>query len=236
VAEQVAFLTGAGSGIARATAMGFASRGKKVVVADLSRKAADETVAAIAKDGGEALAVTMDVRSRDQVDRAVADAVARFGRIDILLSAAGIAFIDKFLEMDAARWSEVLDTNLLGMFHVCQAVGRVMARQGHGHIIMMGSARGLLGAHEAAHYATSKAGVIALGKSLATELRPHGIYVHIVAPGPTNTPMHRSIEKAIGHVPEVPGGVLEPGDLFPLFEFLASEGANFMSGHLIGRI
>ena len=184
-------MTGAASGIGRACAGLLASQGARVVAADRNEPGARATREAIASRGGRAIDFTFDVGDSDQT-RALVDATLdAFGRIDALVHAAGTIARVPLLDMTDAQWREVLRVNLDGTFYLTRDVGRVMAKQRSGTMVLMTSDRGVHGAIDYGHYAASKGGMIALMKSLALALGQHGVTVNAVNPGMTDTPLAR---------------------------------------------
>jgi NAD(P)-dependent dehydrogenase (short-subunit alcohol dehydrogenase family) len=237
LAGQVALVTGAGSGIGRASARALAREGARVVVAD----ARADTLATIHDEiraaGGEALAVPTDVSDPAAVEALVAAGLAAFGQIHILLNCAGISMRRPVLEMTDAEWHRVLGVNLHGTFYCCRAAGRHMAERGYGRIINLASDRATFGLVNGAHYATSKGGVIALTKSLALELGRSGVTVNAINPGTTDTPLARgtlSDEEWQSRGRQDPlGRFSTPEDIAQLVLFLAGTGGAFMTGQVV---
>jgi SDR family mycofactocin-dependent oxidoreductase len=198
---QVAIVTGGGRGQGRAHAVALAGAGADVVVCDgpapmasvpyplASAEDLAETVAAVEAVGGKALAVTADVRRPADVERVVADAIAHFGRIDILVANAGIVSQGRLEDLSDDAWQEVVDTNLSGVFYCLRAVVPHMRERGHGRIVVVSSQGGRTGLPNISHYAASKWGVIGLAKSLALEVLDDGITVNVVCPTTVRTPM-----------------------------------------------
>lgn len=237
LANQSALITGGGSGIGRASALALARHGARTVVADRNLAAAEATQQEIAAAGGLALALPVDVANPHAVQAMVDRAVAVFGPPDVLVHCAGIAPRQAVLDMSDAAWREVIAVNLDGTFYVARAVGRVMAERGRGTMILLASDRGIYGHARGAHYAASKAGVIAFMKSLALELGPRGVTVNAINPGTTNTPMVHSTlsdEEYQERARMDPLGRLsEPEDIAEIVLFLATTGGRFMTGQLI---
>jgi len=199
--DRVAFVTGGGRGQGRAHAVALARAGATVVVCDApgplatvpyalsGRDELDETVRLIEAEGGRALALEADVRSSAQVDSAVATTVGAFGRLDILVANAGICTSAPVTELTDQQWSEMLDTNLTGVFHAIRAVVPHMAERRWGRIVATASMAGRGGSPNLSHYAASKFGVIGLVKSVALEVVHLGITVNAICPSTVNTPM-----------------------------------------------
>lgn len=256
VKDKVAVVTGAASGIGKAIAERFASEGAHVVIADRNVEAMAQTVASIRASGGSAEAMELDVTQRDRVFAMFDDLVARRGRIDILVNNAGISRYRPFATMNDADWDVVLSVDLKGVFFCAQAAAPHMTRQNYGKIVNISSTLGT-GARPhtttgspggTAAYASAKAGVIQLTKTLAFELGPHGVNVNCVAPGTFLTPMTsstRTPEEAAEHIAFRNKTVVlgRPGRLDELAAavlFLASDEAGFIAGHTLyvdgGRI
>ncbi|MEM1907691.1 MAG: glucose 1-dehydrogenase [Thermosphaera sp.] len=186
---KVAIVTGAGSGIGKATAKGFAARGAKVVVADIDCKTGQETAQEI---GDSALFVEVDVTVKESVNRMVKEAERRFGPIDILVNNAGIYSQGNVLETSEEMWNRILQVNITGVFLCSQAVLPSMVARRTGVIINVASEAGLVAIAGQVAYNVSKAAVISLTKSMAVDLAPYGVRVNAVAPGTTDTPLVRA--------------------------------------------
>lgn len=195
---KVALITGASSGMGRATAIALAMQGAKVVAAARRMDKLQAVVAEIKSRGKEALAVQMDVTKRAEVDAAVAVAVKEFGRLDILVNNAGVLDYSPFLDLKEESWDKIIDTNLKGYFYAAQAAGREMTKTKWGRVINIASiASGGTGVgfSAIAHYCASKGGVIGLTEALAQELGPMGITVNAIGPGGVDTEMTQGTTK-----------------------------------------
>jgi glucose 1-dehydrogenase len=181
-----AIVTGAGCGIGRAIALGFAAEGASVLSADIIAERAHSTAEEILARGGRARAVTVDVSKRDQVHAMVEAAVDEFGQVDILAAVAGIATVRDFLELPDEEWDEVIAVNLTGQFLCGQEAARQMVQTGGGAIINVTSQVAEVAQPMSAHYQASKGGGKMLTKSMALDLIPHGIRVNALAPGLTD--------------------------------------------------
>ncbi len=185
---NVALITGAASGIGRATALALARDGAAVVVADIDAPRGAETVATIGDAGGRAYFVLADV-TRD-AERMVEAAVQEFGRLDILVNNAGIFSTADLLDIAFDQWKRVVDVMYFGTFRCSQAAARQMVRQGGGgRIVNISSVNAFLGMPQSSHYNSAKGAIDQLTRCLAVELAPHGILVNGVAPGFVETPM-----------------------------------------------
>ncbi|MCP5155841.1 MAG: SDR family oxidoreductase [Ectothiorhodospiraceae bacterium] len=188
LADKVAVITGAASGIGRAAARLFAREGARVVVADVdgagARAVADEIQAA----GGSALAMAVDVASSEQVARMVADTVTAFGRLDVLVNNAGYGIPGTVVDTDEADWERLMAVNVRGVYLGCKHAIPVMRRQGGGVIVNTASAVSVVPIRERAAYAASKGAVAALTRAVAADHVSEGIRCNCVAPGTINTP------------------------------------------------
>lgn len=187
--SQVIVVTGGAGGIGSAICRGLAHDGHKVVVADFDREGAKRLQQDLGK---ESLAVEVDVGNKESAGKMIQESLSRFGRIDVLLNGAGIMPRHPVKDISEEEWDRVLRINLKGVFLCSQAAAYHMAQRKQGHIISIASGRGVAGAPSAAHYAASKAGIIAFTKSLAVELAPDNVLVNAIAPGVTDTPMSRA--------------------------------------------
>lgn len=192
---KVAIVTGASSGIGRATAKLFAQEGAKVVVGARRQAQLDELVAEIEAEGGEALALAGDVQSETYAKDLVAAAVKQFGRLDIGFNNAGTAgVVSPGAEIAAQDWSETIAVNLTGAFFGAKHQIRAMLNQGGGSIIFTATVAGhSLGFPGIAAYAASKAGLLGLSNTLAAEYGPRGIRVNAILPGAVDTPMYQAV-------------------------------------------
>ena len=239
--KKAAVVTGAGSGLGRAIAEGYAQVGARVACVDISADDAAEVADGIVENGGNALPVVCDVSRAEDVKKAVETSLEAFGRIDILVNNAGIGMRSNAEEMTDEMWDRVLDINLKGVFLFCREVGRHMIeRGGGGRIINMASIGGLVGVETGnANYCASKGGIIAMTRTLAIEWAKHNILVNAIAPSHTRTPL---IEKLMKQKPEVKqyflgniplGRLAEPINIAGPAIFLASDAASFVTGHTL---
>jgi len=246
---RVAVITGSGSGIGKAIADRFASEGAFIVIADKNESAIGPAVEDIKSSGGAAAGIQVDVTQREQVQECMRKVVADHERIDILVNNAGLTRYRPFLTAADEDWDVVLNVVLKGTFYCAQAAAPSMVRQQYGKIVNVSSSLGTGASphHTAgspggsAAYASAKAGVIQLTKTLARELGPHGINVNSVAPGFFLTPLTgatRTPEQVADHIAvRSQMAVLNrPGKLEELANsvlFLASDESSFISGHTL---
>lgn len=235
--ERIAIVTGAGQGIGRALALGLAREGAKVVVAEINEKNAIAVKEEIDAGGGTAIALRTDVSDESSVQAMLGDSLREFGSIDILINNAGIFPVSSVEEMREEEWDRVIGTNLIGAFLCSRAVAGIFLQQGSGRVISITSGRAFQGAKNAAHYASSKAGIIGFSKSLALELAPRQITVNVICPGITDTAQprgHQSEEQIYAQAQKVPlGRIGQPEDLVGAAVFLASDAAAFITGQTI---
>jgi NAD(P)-dependent dehydrogenase (short-subunit alcohol dehydrogenase family) len=241
--DKVAWITGAGNGIGRATAIRFSEEGAKLVISDLDEEGLLATKEAISTSNPDVAAVEGSVTSRDDVKRMVDTAVDTFGRLDILINNAGILRDGlttrikdgEIFFMSDEKWDTVLDVNLKGTFLCSQAAAVPMMEQKYGRIVNTSSV-GALGNIGQANYAASKAGVIGLTKTLALEWARYNISVNCVAPGATKTRMADGIPDKVMEIflKKIPmGRIAEPEEIAAVHVFLSSDDASFVTGHVL---
>ncbi|MCW5671209.1 MAG: SDR family oxidoreductase [Hydrogenophaga sp.] len=238
LAGRTALVTGAGKGLGRAIALGFAAAGADVVL--MARTLAD--LEAVAREvqalGRQALVAVADATDSRQVDAAVEQAVARFGRIDVLAHAAGGSLRKPSVEVTDGEWDAVIAANLSSTFKVCRAVGRHMLAQGGGSIINLSSTAGMRGRAGNAPYSAAKAAVINLSRALAMEWAPKGVRVNVLAPGRFLTPLTEAEmsvpEKYAAFVRQVPlGRIGKPEEIQDIAVWLASDASAYVTGSTI---
>jgi NAD(P)-dependent dehydrogenase (short-subunit alcohol dehydrogenase family) len=195
--SKTILVTGGAGGICSDICRGLAADGLKVVVADYAQDAAEKVAAEIRENNGDAMAVKVDVGDPASVAEMMSRAISKYGQIDYAFCGAGVMDRVPVIEMPEQVWDRLMRINLKGVFLCAQAAAKHMIPRKEGRILSIASGRGVAGAPRSAHYAASKAGVIAFTKSLAVELAPDNITVNCVCPGATDTPMSR-----IGFTPE----------------------------------
>ncbi len=238
LANKVAIITGAGSGMGRAAALLFAREGAKVVVADLDPKTGEEVAGEITKAGGEALFVPVNVAVEEQVERVVQAAVERFGAVHVLYNNAGIMPADDGAVTDITEqtWDKVLDVNLKSAFFCCKYAIPEMIKAGSGSIINVASFVAILGCTVPQDaYTASKGGMISLTKSLAVQYAKRGVRANAICPGPIETPLLRMLwtseeerNKRLNRIPL--GRFGTPEDIVYLALYLASDESSWTTG------
>ena len=192
--DKVAVITGAASGIGKEIALAFAREGAKVVIADLDEEAAQETASEIDPIAQRALGVAMDVSNEEQVEAGMARVIETFGRLDILISNAGVQIVAPLVEFEFAKWKKLLSIHLDGAFLTTRAALRQMYRQKSGSIIYMGSVHSKEASPLKAPYVTAKHGLVGLAKVVAKEGAAYGVRANVICPGFVRTPL---VEKQI---------------------------------------
>ena len=233
---KVALITGAASGIGRATAAAYVRAGASVAIADIAADAVDSVVAEL---GDKAFGVTCDVSDSASADDAVAATVDHFGRLDVLCNIAGILRFENTHEVSDELWAQVIGVNLTGTFNMSRAALRVMLAQGQGSILNTTSSAAFRASAWASAYGASKAGVIGFTKALAIEYGRQGIRCNCVAPAGVKTPMiddfrvpeggdFKLVERIMAF-----DGELDPTDIANTFVFLATDEADRLNGTCI---
>lgn len=247
---RLAVVTGAGSGIGRAVALLLAARGAVVAAVDLDGATAGETAQRIVAAGGRGAAFQADASAAADIDRAVTEAVARFGPLEIMVNNAGV--LDGYFNVDElseATWRRVLDIDLTGVFLGCKRALQEMLPRGRGRIVNMASVAGLNGTGGGAAYIAAKHGVIGLTRQMAVVYSSRGITVNAVCPGPIVTELRRHSQAILGpDVPDMSGRGIAVSDeqvravvpaarrgtvdeVAAVVCFLASEEAAYVTGH-----
>jgi len=247
--NRVAIITGAGSGIGRASAVLFAKEGAKVVVADFVREGGLETVDLIEQDGGKAVFVESDVSKAADAQKMVSTAVKTYGKLDVLFNNAGINLEKTIADTSEEEWNKVVNVNLKGVFLCSKYAIPEMIRNGGGVIINTASIRGLVGQYHLAAYCASKGGVVLLTKAMALDHGRDNIRVNCICPGGIETSMHKAFLATLEHpereteemLRKIPLGRMgQPEDVARVALFLASDEAAYLTGLAIpvdgGRI
>jgi NAD(P)-dependent dehydrogenase (short-subunit alcohol dehydrogenase family) len=242
VQDKVCIVTGAGSGIGKATAIRLAEEGGKVLCVDLNLESAQTTTQEILEINGVALASKADVGNVDQVNAFVARAVETWGRIDVLVNNAGVNLPGVFHEVSDATINLTLDVNLKGPMYASRAAIPHMLKQGSGSIVNVSSVNGLVSEPFLAVYSASKGGVVMLTRGIALDYAAQGIRCNCICPGWVDTPINYAHADMMGGLEKIyasigqfqpigrPG---EPREIAHLALFLASDEASFITGSVI---
>jgi NAD(P)-dependent dehydrogenase (short-subunit alcohol dehydrogenase family) len=243
--NKITLVTGAGSGIGRATALRFAAEGAQVAALDVSAEGLANVVATIEAAGGQALPFVADVSRSEDVRRAVEQALAEWGRLDAVFNGVGVSGrrwgdgpVDQCTE---EAWNHVLDVNLTSMFLVCKYTLPALLET-RGAVVNLASVLGLVGGDEdfATHaYAASKAGIIGLSRAMASYYAPRGVRVNVIAPGLIATPMSQRAQgdpHILARLPQLQpltGAMGAPEDIAAAAAYLASDDARFVTGAVL---
>lgn len=234
--QKNAVVTGAARGIGKAIALVLAQAGFNVVVSDILIEEAEKTAREISALGVQSLAVRTDVSSSKDAENLIKAAVEKFGTVDVLVNNAGITRDNLSIRMAEEDWDSVIDINLKGTFLCSQAAAKMMMRNRFGRIVNIASVSGIIGTPGQCNYASSKAGVISLTKSMARELGSRNITVNAVAPGYIVTEMTEKLPEKVkeGYIAQIPlnrGGT--PADIANVVKFLVSPDASYITGTVI---
>ena len=234
--DKVALITGGARGIGRAIALTFAREGADIAVADVNLEVAQQTASEIENLGRKAMALEMDVTNFEKVEEAINKILDKLGKVDILVNNAGITKDNLLLRMSQSDWDAVINVNLKGTFNCIKAVSRPMIKQRSGRIVSIASIIGLMGNPGQANYAASKAGIIALTKTVAKELASRNINANAVAPGFIQTEMTAKLpeevkKKMLEAIPLAKLGT--PEDVANVCLFLASDESSYITGQTI---
>lgn len=238
LAGRVSVVTGGSSGLGRAGVLGFAREGARVAIGAVAPGQGAELAAQIAADGGDAFYLDADVRRGADVERLIAAAEERWGRVDILYASAGVMPVGTAPDTSEEDYQLAVDVNLGGCFRLAKYGIPALARAGGGAVILTASELGLVGAAAAAAYCAAKGGVVNLTRALALDCAPLGIRVNCLCPGAVDTPMLRRwyatgdpVELEKRQVAPIPlGRVGRPGEIAEAALFLASDSSSYMTG------
>ena len=237
--EKVCLITGGAQGIGEACARLFLDQGAKVVIVDIHNERGQSLACQLQQLGHEILFIASDIGNKAEVDAVIKQVIAQHGRLDVLVSNAGIFKAAPFLEVSESDFDEVLRVNLKGAFLMGQAAARVMKDQGGGAIVHMSSVNGVLAIPEIASYNVSKGGLNQLTRAMALALADDGIRVNAVAPGTIATELaskavltsEEARNKILGRTPMKRLG--DPSEVAHVVAFLASDAASYMTGEVI---
>ena len=232
LANKIAIVTGGANGIGQAVSELFSKEGATVIIWDYADNGATVAKGIVAR-GGQAEFKKLSVADKGQVEAAVADAVEKYGRIDILINNAGITRDKTLTKMTDEQWDQVIAVNLTGVFYCTRAVAKVMRENGYGRIVSAASNVGIRGNYGQTNYVATKAGVIGMTKTWALELGKYGITVNSIAPGYTRTNMTEKIpdhiaKQAVNFIPL--RKIADPIDIAYGYLYLASDEASFVTG------
>ncbi len=239
---KVAIVTGAGSGIGRASAQLFAEEGASVVVVDWSKEGGEETVETIRKNGHIATFCYADVSKAQDTEKMVETAVREYGKLDVLFNNAAVQIMAKLVDTTEETWDRIHSVNLKGFFLGCKYAIPAMIRAGGGSIVNMSSGLGLVGDPDLVAYGAAKGGIIAFTKAAAMGYGPNNIRVNCICPGDVNTPL---LQEFFDSFPDPAGfrnevnskyalrRVAEPREIAQLAMFLASDASSFMTASVV---
>jgi NAD(P)-dependent dehydrogenase (short-subunit alcohol dehydrogenase family) len=236
---KVAMVTGAGSGIGRATAERLAQEGAKVLIADRDQAAGRQTLEGITAQGGDASFCLTDVSKASDVQNAVQAAIERYGKLNVLVNNAAVQVMAQLVDTSEEVWDQIHSVNLKGVFLGCKYAIPAMIRSGAGSVVNVASVLGLVGDPELAAYCAAKGGVIALTRVAALTYGPQRVRVNCICPGDVETPL---VKQYFEHSPDpvaarelvsskyALGRIAEPKEIANTIAFLASDESSFVTG------
>lgn len=239
---KTALVTGGGRGIGRAIVLALAREGCQVAIADLLPENARAVVAEVEAKGIKALALPVDLTRRDEVERAVAETLAQFGQLDVLVNNAGWDRMGLFLDSDEETWERIIAVNFKALLYVSKAALPAMVARGTGAVVNIASDAGRVGSSGEAVYSGTKGAIIAFSKALARELARHRITVNVVCPGLTETPLLQSLRDQSPRMAKILdavtraiplGRVAKPEEIAGAVVFFASPEAAFITGQTL---
>lgn len=239
IRDRVAVVTGGGSGLGQAIAIGYAQLGANVVIVDINDEGSEATRATIAGQGGTAVVMPLDVTSREQVEEVAARVKRDFGRIDVLVNSAGSAHRSPAEDFPEDRFDFIIALNLKGTYLCCQAFGRAMLEQGKGSIINLASIGSFVAYPWASAYLASKGGIVGVTRALALEWRDRGVRVNGIGPTLMESPLTRAAAQSTSVTADfIKARMLRPRlglprELIGAAVFLASDAADLVTGHIV---
>jgi len=238
LADRTAVVLGGTSGLGHTLALGLADAGADVIASGRRQALVDAAASKIEAKGRNTLRLVSDVRNKDSLVRLRDAVLGVFGKVDILVNAAGITRKLPTLEMTEDEWNEILDTNLTGTLRACQVFGEPMLKRGYGRVINLASLGTVLGIYQVAAYCASKAGVGSLTKSLAVEWSRHGVLVNAIVPGVFPTDLNATLldgtPRGSEYLMRTPMGRYgKAEELVGAAVFLASDACSFVTGELL---